>query len=78
MIKFGDIIDGRRVTSVFELGGGLAYQSEPVEGSKPTLERPKKVNEIPLFQKIGKKTEPEPVEEKEPEKPKRGRRKKEV
>ena len=30
MVKVGDIIDGRRVTRVFELCGGLAYQSEPV------------------------------------------------
>jgi len=30
MIKVGDIIDGKRVTRVYELCGGLAYQSEPV------------------------------------------------
>lgn len=33
MIKVGDIIDGRRVTKVFELCGSLAYQSEPVKGN---------------------------------------------
>lgn len=31
MIKVGDIIDGRRVTKVYDLCGGLAYQSEPVK-----------------------------------------------
>lgn len=30
MVKVGDIIDGRRVTKVFELCGNLAYQSEPI------------------------------------------------
>jgi len=31
MVKIGDIIDGKRVTKVFWLCGGLAYQSEPVK-----------------------------------------------
>jgi hypothetical protein len=30
-IKIGDIIDGKRVTKVFRLGGEIAYQSEPVK-----------------------------------------------
>ena len=32
VVKVGDIIEGRRVTKVFSLCGGLAYQSEPVTG----------------------------------------------
>lgn len=31
MIKVGDIIDGKRVTRVYTLCGGTAYQSEPVK-----------------------------------------------
>lgn len=60
MIKVGDIIDGRRVTKVYDLCGGLAYQSEPVGYVKTE-------NSIHF-----------PEEPKEVEKPKRGRRKKEV
>lgn len=33
-IKVGDIIDGKIVTKVFMLSGGLAYQSEPVGEKK--------------------------------------------
>lgn len=59
MIKVGDIIDGKKVTKVYDLCGGVAYQSEPIE--------------------IGMNPPEETVspEEKE-EKPKRGRRRKEV
>jgi len=31
MVKVGDIIDGRRVTRVYDLCGSLAYDTEPVE-----------------------------------------------
>ena len=70
-VKVGDIIDGRRVTKVFELCGGIAYQSEPV--GKDTY-IPRDLGR----EKIEKVIEPEPIEEEEPEKPKRGRRKKEA
>ena len=66
-IKVGDIIDGRRVTRVYTLCGGLAYQSEPVTG-KVVEENAVYYPEEPA------KAEPTP----EPEKPKRGRKKKEV
>lgn len=69
-VKVGDIIDGRRVTKVFELCGGIAYQSEPVG----------KDTHIPRDlgrEKIEKVIESEAKEEPE-EKPKRGRRKKEA
>jgi hypothetical protein len=33
-MKVGDIIDGRKVTKVFELCGGIAYQSVPVAETK--------------------------------------------
>ena len=71
-VKVGDIIDGRRVTKVFELCGGIAYQSEPV--GKDTY-IPRDLGRA----KIEKVIEPEPIEEeKSEEKPKRGRRKKEA
>jgi hypothetical protein len=46
MIKVGDIIDGRKVTRVYELCGGIAYDSvpvkdEPQEEPKPE-EKPKR------------------------------------
>ena len=31
MIKVGDIIDGRKVTRVYELCGGIAYDSIPAK-----------------------------------------------
>jgi hypothetical protein len=31
MVKVGDIIEGRKVTKVYELCGGIAYQSVPAE-----------------------------------------------
>lgn len=31
MIKVGDIIEGRKVTRVYELCGGIAYDSIPIE-----------------------------------------------
>lgn len=31
MIKVGNIIDGRKVTRVYELCGGIAYDSVPAE-----------------------------------------------
>ena len=68
MIKVGDIIDGRRVTLVYELCGGYAYQSEPVENTKYYPKEPAKAEEFM----------PEPITETAEEKPRRGRRKKEV
>lgn len=68
MIKVGDIIDGRKVTKIFELCGGLAYQSEPAGNAKYYPQEPAKVEEFM----------PEPVNEVTEEKPKRGRRKKEA
>ena len=67
MIKVGDIIDGRRVTKVFTLSGGPAYQSEPVTENAKAF--PEKLPE--LGEKI------KPVEIQEIEKPKRGRKRKE-
>lgn len=70
-IKVGDIIDGKIVTKVFMLSGGLAYQSEPVGEKK--REPVKEV--LPLkatLEKMGVK-----VDEIKIEKPKRGRRKSE-
>lgn len=69
-IKVGDIIDGRRVTKVFELCGSLAYQSEPAGKIKDKIDL-----NPPEEPKV---KEPELVKEEEPEKPKRGRRKKEA
>ena len=67
MIKVGDIIDGRRITKVFELCGSIAYQSEVVSEPEPE-------NNTVYFPE-----EPAKVEEvKEPEKPRRGRKKKEA
>lgn len=64
-IEVGDIIDGRRVTKVFALCGGLAYQSEPVaENAKAFPE------ELP---ELGEKIKPVEIIEK----PKRGRKRKE-
>jgi hypothetical protein len=44
MVKVGDIIDGRKVTKVYELCGGIAYQSVPAETEVKTEEevKPKK------------------------------------
>lgn len=79
-IEVGDIIDGRRVTRVYTLCGGLAYESEPVKGNVKT-------ENAVYFPEEPAKAEPEldmnlPEEPKEaapePEKPKRGRKKKEV
>jgi hypothetical protein len=67
-IKVGDIIDGKIVTKVFMLSGGLAYQSEPVGEKK---KEPVKAV-LPLkatLEKMGVKVDEE--------KPKRGRRKSE-
>ena len=73
MIKVGDIIDGKRVTKVFDLCGSLAYQSEPVQedNSKGFPETLPELGKEKLIIK--------PVEEKqETESVKRGRKKKEV
>ncbi len=64
-IEVGDIIDGRRVTKVFALCGGLAYQSEPVTENAKAF--PEKLPEL------GKKIKPVEIIEK----PKRGRKRKE-
>ena len=66
-IKVGDIIDGRKVTKIFELCGGIAYQSEPV--SEKVVKEP----EIDM-------NPPEITEEAEvsEERPRRGRRRKEA
>ena len=70
MIKVGDIIDGRKVTKVFDLCGTVAYQSVPVQedNSKSFPE---------TLPELGKdKLIIDPVEEKqEPETAKRGRKK---
>ena len=46
MIKVGDVIDGRKVTRVYELCGGTAYDSVPVnetiEPVEEAKEEPKK------------------------------------
>lgn len=36
-IKVGDIIDGKRVTKVYELCGGMAYNTEPVNTVKDAV-----------------------------------------
>lgn len=41
MIKVGDIIDGRKVTRVYELCGGIAYASVPAKGEAEPKEEPK-------------------------------------
>lgn len=68
MIKVGDIIDGKRVTKVFTLCGSVAYQSEPVGKAVKEIDMNSPVEPITADQ----------TEEVEPEKPRRGRRKKEA
>ena len=65
-IEVGDIIDGKRVTRVYALCGGLAYDSEPVLNNAKAM--PEKIPE--LSEKI------QPIEIPEEEKPKRGRKRK--
>lgn len=72
MIKVGDIIDGRKVTRVFDLCGTVAYQSEPIQedNSKGFPETLPELGKEKLIIK--------PFEEKqEAETVKRGRKKKE-
>lgn len=66
-IKVGDIIDGRKVTKIFELCGGIAYQSEPV--SEKVVKEPEIDMNLPEI------TEETEVSE---ERPRRGRRRKEA
>lgn len=68
MIKVGDIIDGKRVTKVFTLCGSVAYQSEPVGKTVKEIDMNPPVESITADQ----------AEEVKPEKPRRGRRKKEA
>ena len=62
-IEVGDIIDGKRVTRVYALCGGLAYESEPVGNNAKAM--PEKIPELS-----------EKIQLEEIEKPKRGRKRK--
>ena len=70
MVKVGDIVDGRRVTKVFNLCGMEAYQSEPVKEDN-SKSFPEKLPGLGEKRMIIAPEEPE-------EKPKRGRKKREV
>lgn len=55
MAKIGDIIDGKRVTKVFWLCGGLAYQSEPVKDVLVDTKNSALVDEAPKAEEAPKR-----------------------